>query len=37
MAKKLILYEVAGKNAYLEFSGDYQKEADEEIKKLIAL
>jgi len=32
----LTLYEVAGRNAYLEFTGRYKKDADEEIRALIA-
>lgn len=32
----LTLYEVAGRNAYLEFTGRYKKDADQEIRALIA-
>ena len=32
----LTLFEVEGRNAYLEFTGRYQKDADQEIRALIA-
>lgn len=33
--QSLTLYEVAGRNAYLEFTGSHKKDADEEIRALI--